>query len=262
MNWSNTLSRCFGKVANYPFPRAFQRLLNAGYARAFGIDMSEFDTLDSYPTLNALFTRSLIKNRPFDSSKECLIAPCDSLVMAQGDSVEGRVLQIKGMEYELSELLGEESGAMSYLNLYLSPRDYHRFHAPCDLEVLECRYFSGELLPVNLPSLKRNERLFVRNERVVLKCRDAWGESFYFIAVGALNVGQMAILFEPRVKSNAKEGNAIYCYETPKRIKKGQEIGLFKMGSTVVLAFQNWGLATQEGEKVRYAQTIGTKESE
>lgn len=263
MNWSNRLSRVFGAFASYPFPRRLQILINEFYVKLFGISMEEFDTIDSYPTLSALFTRSLIKDRPLDREKGVLVAPCDSVVMALGDSVDQKALQIKGMEYPLGELLGEDlDEELSYLNLYLSPSDYHRFHAPCDLEVVESRYFSGELLSVNLASLKKHSRLFVRNERVVLKCRDAWGDWLYYVAIGAFNVGQMAIHFESRIKTNAKLGDARYVYERPLRLKKGQEIGLFRMGSTVVMVGKNWNLTLKEGERVRYAQNIGIKERE
>ena len=128
--------------------------------------------------------------------------------------------------------------------------------------MLECRYFSGVLLPVNTPSLRKNARLFVRNERVVLKCRDEWGETLYFVAVGALNVGQMALYFEPRIKTNAKAGNAVYRYDSPIKLKKAQEIGLFKMGSTILLFTQNWNFSPKEGACVRYGDRIATKESE
>ncbi len=263
MKWSNYLSRLFGRIANYPFPRIVQNALNSLYVRYFKIDMSEFDTLDSYPTLNALFTRSLIRNRPFDAEQKALISPCDSLIMARGKSIDGKALQIKGMEYPVSELLGEElEQSYEYVNFYLSPKDYHRFHAPCDLLVLECRYFSGVLLPVNTPSLRKNARLFVRNERVVLKCRDEWGETLYFVAVGALNVGQMALYFEPRIKTNVKAGNAVYRYDSPIKLKKAQEIGLFKMGSTILLFTQNWNFSPKEGARVHYGDAIATKESE
>lgn len=263
MNFSNRVSRAFGVVASHRFPRDIQRVINAMYVRLFSIDLSEFDTIDSYETLNALFTRSLIRDREFNKEETSMISPCDSLVMAHGDAIDGRVLQIKGMEYELGELLGEDAtlDSYSYLNLYLSPRDYHRYHAPCDLHVIEVRYFSGELLPVNIPSLKRNKRLFVRNERVVLKCVDFSGDILYFVAVGALNVGKMVINFEPRIDTNAKHGDAIYRYENPILLKKGQEIGHFKMGSTVVVIHKGWNLSLKEGQKVRYADTIGTKEA-
>lgn len=267
MIWSNKISRLFGKFANYRFPRPIQYLINTVYIKIFKIDLSGFDSASSYVSLNALFTRSLKQNRKIDQTKSVFISPCDSLITECGRVKERTALQIKGMSYPVDELLGKgekESKIQSlgeeyfYINFYLSPSDYHHYHAPCDMKITEVRYFGGKLLPVNFPSLRKNSCLFIKNERVVIKALDPFGETMYFVAVGALNVGQMVLCFEPRVQTNCVNGkNCIYFYEYPILIKKGEEIGFFKMGSTVVVFCKDLINTTQKGVKVKFGESIG-----
>lgn len=254
---TNVISRAFGKFASHEFPSFFQNFVNRVYVNMFNIDLSDFDQPESYKTLNALFTRALKKPRDIDSNLNSIISPTDSLITEQANVDSNKALQIKGMEYSVKEFLGEElDSSFSYINLYLSPRDYHRYHAPCDLEVLEARYFSGVLLPVNEPSLKKNKDLFIKNERVVLKARDIKGNLFFYVAVGALNVGKMLVHFEPKINTNAGNGNAVYTYQTPIKIKKGEEIGMFLMGSTIVLFIKDVLLDSSSNSKVRFGDKI------
>lgn len=256
--WKNKLSRGFGKFASKTFPPQIQKRLNALYVKIFDIDMSEFDSPENYPTLNALFTRGLKVERKFDTDESVMISPCDSEIMAQGQVSHNTALQIKGMTYCVSEFLGEViENQYSYINFYLSPKDYHRYHAPCDMEVLEVRYYGGELLPVNRPSLSKNHNLFIRNERVVVVARDKNGNKLFYVAVGALNVGQMVLHFEPKLQTNARANeNMVFAYDSPIEIKKGAEMGMFKMGSTIVLFAQDIQSELEIGQKVKFGDRI------
>ncbi|CBG40478.1 phosphatidylserine decarboxylase [Helicobacter mustelae] len=256
---TNKISRIFGRFAGHAFPAWIQRFINRMYVRIFDIDLSDFHGVEHYKTLNALFTRALKNKRSFDEDPSIMISPTDSLVTEFGQVCQGRALQIKGMEYSVSQLLGEELGqGYGFINYYLSPRDYHRYHSPCDLEVLEVRYFGGKLLPVNMPSLKKNQNLFIQNERVVIVAKDKNGERFFFVAVGALNVGKMLVHFEPRVQTNAiANQDSNFSYERSIFLKKGQEIGMFEMGSTVVVFGKHLSLDIALGQKVLFGQSIG-----
>ncbi|PAF52124.1 phosphatidylserine decarboxylase [Helicobacter sp. 13S00477-4] len=260
MKWSNRFSKYFGNFANKAFPRVFQNIINIIYVKIFNIDLSDFAPIESYKSLNELFTRYLRVKRDFDNTKDRLISPCDSLITQHGEVFSGMALQIKGMQYNVKELLGEEiAPGYFYFNFYLSPSDYHHYHSPCDLEVLSVRYFAGELLPVNKPSLKKNIDLFIKNERVVVIAKDFRGELFYFVAIGALNVGQMVLNFEPAIQTNTTAGlNAFYKYENPIIIHKGQEIGMFKMGSTVVIFAKGLKNLPAREIKVKFGDTIAT----
>lgn len=259
MNLSNKFSRLFGRFASYEFPSFLQNLINNVYVKIFDIDLSEFAPASSYASLNALFTRALTSERTINPNPIVLIAPCDSLITQMGKSTQKNALQIKGMEYSIEELLGQKlDREFYYINFYLSPKDYHRYHAPCDMEICEVRYFGGELLPVNLPSLQKNQSLFVRNERVVVVAKTSSHKWIYFVAVGALNVGSMVMHFEGRIQSNAKSHNICYTYRTPIGIKKGEELGMFKMGSTIVLFMEQMIPDININQKVKFAQDLGT----
>ncbi len=260
---TNSISRLFGKFANKAFAPWFQKIINNVYVKIFDIDLSEFQPAHTYTTLNALFTRQLQISRKIDSNgvgsnDKVIISPADSKILAQ-DKVENNLaLQIKGMTYSVNELLGENlESNYSYINFYLSPKDYHRYHAPCDMEILESRYFGGVLLPVNKPSLRKNKNLFVKNERVVIIARDKNGKKLYFVAVGALNVGQMIFHFDPRIKTNAKPNtNQTFTYNKPIKVKKGDELGMFMMGSTIVLFAKDITLSQNLESSVKFGQEV------
>ncbi|RDU58529.1 phosphatidylserine decarboxylase [Helicobacter sp. MIT 99-5507] len=236
MKITKLISLCFGVIANIRFYPPIQRFINKQYIRIFKIDLSEFYPLASYKSLNELFTRGLRQNREFNIDDNIFISPVDGKVMQTGDVSNGRALQIKGFSYSVDRLVGERvSSNLSYANLYLSPSNYHRYHAPCDMYVESITHFKGALLPVHTKSLYKNKNLFVVNERVVLKARDSFGGILYFVAVGALNVGGIYFYIEPRIQYKSNCYKRCFTYKEPLFIKKGEEIGMFKMGSTIVL---------------------------
>ncbi|MGX3010822.1 phosphatidylserine decarboxylase [Helicobacter sp. 23-1044] len=239
LNWSKIISLCFGAVANLRFPATMQSFINAKYVAFFNISLSEFPPLESYKSLNELFTRGLRKMRDFDKQDNIIISPSDSLVIESGKVAQGRALQIKGFSYEVAPLLGVSARDLPpnlyYANLYLSPRDYHRYHAPCDMFVESIVHFRGKLLPVHQKSLNKNQNLFIRNERVVVSGRMKNGAKIYFVAVGALNVGQIVFYVEPKLQEKFSEKKREFFYKEPKFVRKGEELGMFKMGSTIVL---------------------------
>lgn len=247
-------------MAYTAFPKVIQTFLNNTYTKIFKIDLSEFQPAHTYLTLNALFTREL-RQRTLQNTHFNLISPTDSLIIESGMVCDNVALQIKGKKYNVLHFLGDLNANLdgySFLNLYLSPSDYHHYHAPCDLEVLEARYFSGALLPVNKPSLHRKNNLYIVNERVVLKVRLSYNQSIaYYVAVGALNVGKMRFLFDSSIQTNADYGDFTRQYDTPLFIRAGEEIGCFEMGSTIVLiALANF--IVKANDVVKMGQEIGT----
>ncbi|RAX54015.1 phosphatidylserine decarboxylase [Helicobacter sp. 16-1353] len=236
MSFTKIISRCFGVIANIKFFPPIQHFINKQYIRIFKIDLREFQPYYYYKSLNELFTRGLRVNREFDKSDEIFISPIDGKVMQTGKVENDKALQIKGFSYSVERLVGENvDSTLRYANLYLSPSNYHRYHAPCDMWVESISHFNGALLPVHMKSLRKNRNLFVRNERVVLKARDKFGNILYFVAVGALNVGGIIFYIEPRIQNKHSSYKKSFHYKNPKFIKKGEEIGMFKMGSTIVL---------------------------
>lgn len=260
------LSQQFGKFAAKEFPHWFQKIVNRSYVSLMGLDMSEFHQPEIYNSLNSLFTRKLRKDREFSLEGEDFIAPCDSLITEAGKLQNGYALQIKGMRYKSEALLGEhftsEEKALveegEFINFYLSPKDYHRYHMPTNLRVLKAVHIPGKLYPVNLPSLKKRLDLFIENERVVLLCETQKKQKLFLVLVGALNVGKMQVSFEEKIQTNADaQESSLYSYNDL-YLDKGEDFGCFEMGSTIVVLAQKDTLEfdLSAGQNVRYGQTI------
>lgn len=264
---TSLFSQLFGKFANAHFPQTVQNIINSGYVNLMGLDMSEFRDPQSYDSLNALFTRSLEIPREFSDDPKDFISPCDALVTECGRLHEDIALHIKGMYYNINDLLGDAIDEAKreqlidgdFINFYLSPKDYHRYHIPCDLSVRKAVHIPGKLYPVNMRYLNKQPNLFVENERVVIECENSEGKLFYMVLVGALNVGVMQVAFEPSIQTNASSTEvSVYTYEEGIALAKNDDFGCFEMGSTIVIIAEPGllELATEQGTKVSYAQTI------
>ena len=263
---TSAISQIFGKFANKEFPPVVQTVINRSYVSMMGLDMSEFSNPSSYPSLNKLFTRKLVEPRTFSLDADDFISPCDSWISACGDIDKDTALQIKGMEYICNDFLGdnfsqEEKNIIEngkFINFYLSPKDYHRYHMPTNTKILKAVHIPGKFYPVNLPSLNKRVNLFIENERVVLKCQAQNGKIFYMVLVSALNVGVMQVSFEPKIKTNADAlKSSVYEYED-QNLDKGDDFGCFEMGSTIVILAQKdmLELKVKNDDNVRYGQTI------
>ena len=265
-HYTAIISRTFGNFASKRFPRPFQRLINHGYVKLMGLDMSEFKNPSDYLTLNELFTRAFVTTRDINVDKNIMISPVDALVTDYGEIKEGKAYQIKGMEYDIAELFGsyhkDASTAVDggeFVNLYLSPKDYHRYHAPDRLTVKSITHIPGKLYPVNFPLLRNKKDLFIENERVIIECLDKRGKTFVMVLVGALNVGKMVITFEEKIQTNSKiREPRHYAYENV-TLEKGELFGWFEMGSTILLFSQKGSFTPQVkiNQKVKFAEPIG-----
>ncbi len=266
-HYSSVISSIFGLFAKKEFSPKIQHFINKSYVKLMHLDMSQFESPGYYPSLNALFTRpfKLTPKRPLERGE--ISSPCDALVTEVGQIHESMAMQIKGMAYDLAALLSGryakdivalEGG--NYVNLYLSPRDYHRYHMPFDLEVLSLLHIPGKLYPVNMPLLRHKLNLFVENERVVIECRDAQGAKHYLVLVGALNVGKMVVTFEKQLQTNAcAKERSYYAYEEPIKLQIGELFGWFEMGSTILMFSQKDTLhyTVPVGKKVSFGEPIG-----
>ena len=264
---TSAISQIFGKFASKEFPSWFQKIVNQSYVELMQLDMSPFEHSSNYKSLNALFTRKLCQPRKFSLAAEDFISPCDSLISECGALVDDYALQIKGMRYKTDELLGqnftqEEKDIVhngDFINFYLSPKDYHRYHIPTNLKVLKAVHIPGKFYPVNFPSLKKRLNLFIENERVVIQCETMEGKRFYMVLVSALNVGVMKVSFEPRIQTNADEnGEQVYEFDDL-YLDKGDDFGCFEMGSTIVILSEKdmfKEILVKAGDKVKFGQTI------
>jgi phosphatidylserine decarboxylase len=263
---TSAISQTFGKFASKEFSKPIQNIINQAYVSLMGLDMSEFHSPSTYRSLNALFTRHLREDRKYSLDADDFISPCDSLISECGDLHEDYALQIKGMKYKASDFIGdnftdEEKDNIkdgTFVNFYLSPKDYHRYHMPTNLKVLKAVHIPGKFYPVNMPSLKKRVNLFIENERVVLHCELPSGKRFFMVLVSALNVGVMQVAFESGIKTNADTVTPhAYTYDNLHQ-NKGDDFGCFEMGSTIVIIAEKdtLSLHVEAGDKVRYGDTI------
>jgi phosphatidylserine decarboxylase len=238
MSPSRLLSKFIVKIATTKFPKFIQCFINKMFVKIYKIEMENFEPENpcEYKTLNELFIRHK-KCIEFYEDEDIVVSPSDSLVIAHDDIEEGCVYQIKGKKYKLKELIPYETKLDGgyFINLYLSPKDYHRFHAPIDMEIVKATFIPGELMPVK-PSQLEKELVFPKNKRVVLRCRDKKDRFFYFVAVGAMIIGKIHFNFDERLQKNYDEITT-FEYDTPIKIKKGDELGRFEFGSSILLFF-------------------------
>ena len=237
------------------------------FIQQYQVNMQEAAEPDpsAYTSFNAIFTRALRPGaRPLADSD--LICPVDGAVSQLGNIDAGRIFQAKGHDYTATALLAGDGKLAEHFvdgqfaTIYLSPRDYHRYHAPCDMRILSALYVPGELYSVAVSALLKVPNLYAKNERVVLKCELASGKKMWLVFVGALNVGKMKFDFDARIQTNACAGNvALYEYENLSA-KKGEQLGMFELGSTILILSEQgavkFDLAAEQ--KLKYGDKIGT----
>ncbi len=266
MHITNKISNAFHKFATKQFSKPVQSFINKAYVNLLGLDMREFNDPASYESLSALFTRELRVPRDIDSTLDSFISPADSFVTQCGDVKEDTALQIKGMSYSVKELITnnfeqqnvEKLHTGKYMNFYLSPKDYHRYHSSYNCQITKLVHIPGKLYPVNFTYLKKQKNLFIENERVILECKTMEGKIFYMVFVGALNVGKMAFTFEPAVNTNAQiKEPQVFEYDDL-HLNKGDCMGYFEMGSTVVIFWEDNFVELENliNKKVRFSDTI------
>lgn len=243
------LSRAAGALADIPIPAPLRRPVLGTFARATGIDVAEAEhPLDRYGSVNAFFVRRLRSGvRSFPDDPEALVSPVDGIVGAVGVVQGGRAIQAKGRDYAVADLVGDGRRAAAFegglfVTLYLSPRHYHRIHAPLPGRIVAARHVPGRLFPVNAPAVQWIDELFVVNERLVAHMETALGP-VAVVAVGAYNVGRISAAFDPAwsggagtsVTNRGSRPPASRSYAPGVEAAPGQEIMAFHLGSTVVL---------------------------
>ncbi len=266
-HYTSIISNGFGAFASKAFPKPIQKVINHGYVKLMGLDMSDFKNPSAYPTLNKLFTRSIQNNpREITTDTNIMIAPTDSLVSDFGEITEGKAYQIKGMSYDIKELFGAyhqkavsdvEDGV--FANFYLSPKDYHRYHAPQTLKITSLTHIPGKLYPVNFPLLRNKKNLFIENERVIIEGKDQNNKTFVMVLVGALNVGKMVVTFEESINTNSNIREPQHHTYENLTLEKGALFGWFEMGSTILLFAEKGAYIPKLtiNQKVKFSEEIG-----
>ncbi|CAA6802290.1 MAG: Phosphatidylserine decarboxylase (EC [uncultured Campylobacterales bacterium] len=262
--WKNKASYYFGRFASRKFNRFSQKFINYSYVKLMKLDMSEYKKYSQYDSLQALFTRKLEKKRVYSKKEDVFISPADSLISSVGQMKKDLSLQIKGFEYSINELTGSQIDNISkfydksYINLYLAPNDYHRYHAPIDMRVSKAIHIPGDLYPVNFKYLRKVDSLFNKNERVILECFTKENKRFLMVFVGAFNVGSIAFDFDEKLTTNNENRNIkVYDYENLE-LNKADTLGYFKMGSTVLMMFEDeFNFDVKLNEKIKFTDKLG-----
>ena len=258
--FKNMISMAFGCIAKIKFPKSIQVFINKKYVEHFGIDMSNFRDVSEYDNLLSLFTRQFV-NTP--QIEEGFVSPCDGVVFGMGvsESVDNKckAFSIKGKDYFIDDVLIKKPfEAFDFVNIYLSPKDYHNYHAPCDMQILSLSYIPADLYSVNYKTLLKVPNLYAKNERVILECKS--GEKvFFMVFVGALNVGKMVFDFDKSVQTNAKKG-ACYKEYDELYVKKGEMLGRFELGSTILIFSKHKDIdyKISENDKLYFGKQIAS----
>ena len=238
------------------------------FCRQFEVDLSEAARpLEDYLSFNDFFTRKLKDGaRPLDKGQDLLASPADGAVSQLGSVVDTQLLQAKGHTFALAALLGGldgDAGALlegRFITIYLSPRDYHRVHAPCDFLVQELRFIPGDLFSVNDRTARTVPYLYARNERLVLLGTSPWGPAA-MVLVGAMLVGSMSMEgFELEPLAEAATRMEKRPLAPALDYAQGAEVGRFNMGSTVILVLPpgspEWPGELVAGTKVRMGERL------
>ncbi|EKR46439.1 phosphatidylserine decarboxylase [Leptospira interrogans serovar Grippotyphosa str. UI 12769] len=264
----NLLSRLFGLLASSRLPRFILIPILKAFARAYKINVDEAELeIQEYNSLNEFFTRALkAEARIIDSADDEMVSPVDAKITGYGDINQRIIIQAKGVDYNLKELLGgskylEDFTNGKYITFYLSPQDYHRIHSPAYGKILGYYYEPGKLFPVNELAVFGIRGLFPKNERLITYLQTEYGK-VAVIKVGASNVGRIRVTYDNKIVTNTliRTARTVEYKEVSIMIGKGAELGRFEMGSTVILlmekdTFQFNSLTVNE--KITYGTTIG-----
>lgn len=246
-----------GRLSETQLPQPVSRLVMGAYARAYRVDLGEAQPESRpYASFDAFFTRPLVEGvRPVAASQ--VVSPADGQLSALGRVDAGGRIHAKGQGYSLAELVGAPEDADRYLGgswfvVYLSPRDYHRVHSPVDGHISLVRGIPGDLYPVNSIGERYVPGLFVRNNRVAIAIDTEHLGRVTVVMVGAMVVGRISVsaLPDPAVPPG------IHSIDPKVEVARGDEIGMFHLGSTAVVLLERGATISRAVGPVRYGEAL------
>jgi phosphatidylserine decarboxylase len=243
------LTALAGKLANKEWGKLTTSFI-AWFAKRYQVNMSEAANPDitSYKSFNDFFTRQLkLGARPLANAN--FICPVDGAISQFGKIKQDQIFQAKGHKYSTLELVGGNQPLAKQFQdgyfacLYLSPKDYHRIHMPCEGKLISMTYIPGDLFSVNPTTAENVPNLFARNERVVCEFTSEQHGRFVMVLVGATIVGSMATVWHETanrvINPPRSKGIRTWTYQDKSiLLKQGEEMGRFLLGSTVVMLFE------------------------
>jgi len=252
------ISRAVGRLCDRTLPAGVSRAIAGAYCRAYRVDMQDVEPTNgaAYPSFDAFFTRAL-RSGARDISSDPIVSPADGVLSDAGRIHEGSRMVVKGRPYEVAELLGDHELAERYVGgsfgiVYLSPRDYHRVHSPVDGRIPLVCGIPGDLYPVNRIGERHVPRLLVRNNRVAIHIDTERSGRVAVVMVGAMIVGRVSVT--PLGGPAAPRGPQ--CIEPALRVRRGDEIGIFHLGSTVVMLLEPGVEIGRDTGPIRYGESL------
>jgi phosphatidylserine decarboxylase len=265
----HALSRLAGSLAASETPWLRDALIRR-FAAAYGVNMAEAARgIGDFASFNDFFTRELKPGaRPLADAAQFILSPADGAVSQLGPVTAGRIVQAKGRDYSVAELLGCGAAEAArfeggrFMTIYLSPKDYHRVHMPAAGTLTKTRYIPGDLFSVNTATAEGVDRLFARNER--LSCRfDGPDGHFASVMVGAMIVAGIDTVWPNAFRTHARAPVDEDFTGQSRAFAAGDEMGRFYLGSTVVLVFEpdrvEWLDSLQPGSPLRMGEAIGRR---
>lgn len=259
-----------GRLADLRGPAPLVQSAIRTFVRVYGVELNEaVIPATGFDSFDAFFTRAL-KNgaREVDQRPDVVVSPADGRIEDLGVIERHSRFLVKGYEYEVGELLGAPEEAElfrggTFFIVYLSPRDYHRVHAPVDGRVRRARHVGGTLYPVNSIGLTHVPKLFARNERVVTVQSSRFGQTAT-VMVGAIGVGRISVSYDARITTNRGPVAGTLDYkERGPALARGGEIGRFHLGSTAIVLLgpeHSFNFVVEPGTHVRMGQAIAVRE--
>ncbi len=267
LHWfpKQVFSRGMGWASRLSVPQPLREPLYRSFSLHFGVDLGELDRpLSEFESFDDFFCRPLPAGaRPIAPGADVIISPCDGVLSGVGTADKDACIHAKGQEYTVGGLLQDDAAAQhfiggTFLTLYLAPHNYHRVHSPLQAEVFGYRHIPGARYPVNPLSVRTVPQLFMRNERLVTYLRSPIGD-VALVMVAATGVGNITVCYEQTLSTPAGGPDRGACaYEQPKPLSKGEELGMFHLGSTVILLFEPGRVRVEAnaGTSVRVGQCI------
>lgn len=260
------ISRVLGKIADKKLPKILLVPWISAYCMLFRVNMSESKKdVYEFNNFNEFFTRELAPGaRKIDASKKSIISPVDGKVMEFGAIEKSTLIHAKGKTYSLESFLEDAEYARkfengSFITIYLAPKNYHRIHAPLSGKIARYQYIPGSLFCVNKISSETIENLFSKNERLITYLESQNG-LIAIVKIGACVVGKIRATYENAAFDTTCNMKLKKTYSKKISIEKGAELGMFEIGSTVVLLFEKGAITFGDltrGTEIKMGQKIG-----
>jgi phosphatidylserine decarboxylase len=255
------IGKAIGRLADHRWSPPVGRAVVGLYSRVYAVELGECVQNGGWSSFDAFFTRRLRDGvRQIDPDPRAVLSPADGRIESMGSIDEGGTLVVKGRPYSVAELVGGAKEAARFLGgagcvVYLSPRDYHRVHSPVAGSIARIRSMPGDYYPVNAIGMRHVTNLFCRNRRVAIEI-DADG------GLGRVTVVMVVAMIVGRITTIGVDEHDVPLGDTtfspPLRVERGDEIGIFHLGSTAVVLMEKQAVGrwlVAEGP-VRYGQAL------